>query len=133
MKIRNGFISNSSSSSFVLPDDVDIDKDEVLNFCKEKLTKVFEERIEEVKRLKSKYCSNWKQVITFYEEDIKNLDDTIKISTVKDFEWDLDDFVNPDQCTSETLILYDEQDNLLNLIDEELVKRYNIKHYATHI
>ena len=131
MKIRNGFISNSSSSSFVLPNDVD--KDEVLNFCKEKVTEVFEEHIEEIKRLKSKYCSNWKQLITLYKKDIKNLNKNIDILPYKSIDWDLSEYFDTTKLNPDTLILFDNDDNVLNTIKDDIIEKYKVKNWVCHI
>ena len=48
MKIRNGFVSNSSSSSFIISNKYD--KEEVIKFVKKVLIRTTEKKIEEVNK-----------------------------------------------------------------------------------
>ena len=129
MKIRQGFVSNSSTSSFILP--YDTDKEKVLKFCKERLKKSFEHRIERLKE--TKFISNWEDNIRWLQEDIDNLDKTVKICAIKDYEWDLSEWFNLDDFCGIDLVLYDEDDNILNCITEEIVENFKVLDYKTHI
>ena len=131
MKIRKSFVSNSSSSSFILPEGVDTE--EVLSYCKKEIAECFSQRIDEIKMLKDKYCSNWEDVIGYYQEDIKNLSDTIKICQVKDCWLDISEDIGDGKYTQDSLILYDTEDNILNCIYEKIVEKYGVKYYACHI
>ena len=135
MKIRNSFISNSSSSSFILP--FATDKDVVISFCKEELKKDFENRIEYLKKHKNKCYSNWEEVIERYQEDILNLDKTIQISTIKEYindEWDLSEYYDISNfCIDKDLILYDIDDNILNAITEKINDKFKVLAYCEHM
>ena len=129
MKIRKGFISNSSSSSFILPKDIDIN--EVKEFCKNTLIKETEKVIKKVE--KTHLPSNWEEYSARLREDIKpeNLERNINIKKVKDIEWDLSEWYR--ELNPEDYVLFDEDDNYLNWIDSQLIRKYHIERYVLHM
>lgn len=129
MKIRKGFISNSSSSSFILPKDIDIS--EVKEFCKNTLIKETEKVIKKVE--KTHLPSNWEEYNARLKEDIKpeNLERNINIKKVKDIDWDLSEWYK--ELDPEDYVLYDEDDNYLNWIDSQLIRKYHIERYVLHM
>lgn len=129
MKIRKGFISNSSSSSFILPRDIDIN--EVKEFCKNTLIKETEKVIKKVE--KTHLPSNWEEYNARLKEDIKpeNLERNINIKKVKDIDWDLSEWFS--NLDPEDYVLYDEDDNYLNWIDSQLIRKYHIERYVLHM
>ena len=131
MKIRNCFVSNSSSSSFVLPDN--LNKQEVLEFCKEKITNVLKMNISYIEEMRGCYCSNWKELIAIYNEDIENLDKNIEILPYKSIGWDLSEYFDTTKFNPDTLILFDNDDNLLNTIKDDIIGKYKVIDYACHI
>jgi len=129
MKIRKGFISNSSSSSFILPKGIDIN--EVKEFCKNTLIKETEKVIKKVE--KTHLPSNWEEYSARLREDIKpeNLERNINIKKVKDIEWDLSEWYR--ELNPEDYVLFDEDDNYLNWINEQLIRKYHIERYVLHM
>ena len=129
MKIRKGFISNSSSSSFILPKGIDIN--EVKEFCKNTLIKETEKVIKKVE--KTHLPSNWEEYSARLREDIKpeNLERNINIKKVKDIDWDLSEWYR--ELNPEDYVLFDEDDNYLNWINEQLIRKYHIERYVLHM
>lgn len=129
MKIRKGFISNSSSSSFILPKGIDIN--EVKEFCKNTLIKETEKVIKKVE--KTHLPSNWEEYSARLREDIRpeNLERNINIKKVKDIDWDLSEWYR--ELNPEDYVLFDEDDNYLNWINEQLIRKYHIERYVLHM
>lgn len=129
MKIRNGFISNSSSSSYILSQDIDID--EVKEFCKKEIIIETQKSIEKAE--KTHFPDNWKEYIQMLKNDMlpKNLERNINIEKVKDIEWDLSEWFS--NLDPEDYVLYDEDDNYLNWISKEITSKYNVKQYVLHM
>ena len=129
MKIRSGFVSNSSSSSFILPNDINVE--EVKEFCRKTLIEETEKQIKKVE--KTHLPSNWEEYIDRLKNDIKpeNLERNINIEKVKDIEWDLNEWFS--ELNPNDYVLFDEDDNYLNWINEQLIEKYNIENYVLHM
>ena len=130
MKIRNGFISNSSSSSFVI--DKVHSKNIILKFTKELFIKRSKERIDKILKSKNNYCDNYLDVVQYIKNDITNIDKLIKIEPIKDIKWDLSEYFDLNTLDKNDWLLYDTEDNILNWLDEEIELRFNVKDRILH-
>ena len=130
MKIRNGFISNSSSSSFVI--DKVHSKNIILKFTKELFVKRSKERIDKILKSKNNYCDNYLDVVQYIKNDITNIDKLIKIEPIKDIKWDLSEYFDLNTLDKDDWLLYDTEDNILNWLDEEIELRFNVKDRILH-
>lgn len=134
MKIRNSFVSNSSSSSFIIPNKYSIQ--EIKDFVKDALIKVTKKQIEKVE--KEKFYSNWEEYIERLKEDMKpeTLDYNINVTTVKEYldnEWDLSEWYNMEEIQEDDLILYDVDDNFINWVEEEIRNKFEVTQYCLHM
>ena len=134
MKIRNSFVSNSSSSSFIIPNKYDIQ--EIKDFVKEALIKATKKQIEKIE--KEKFYSNWEEYIERLKEDTKpeTLNYNINVTTVKEYldnEWDLSEWYNMEEIQDDDLILYDVDDNFINWVNEEIRDKFEVTQYCLHM
>lgn len=131
MKIRNGFVSNSSSSSFIISNKYD--KEEVIKFVKKVLIRTTEKKIEEVN--KERIFSNWEEYIENLRQDITDeiLNQEINVDFVKDIDWDLSEWHDMSEINENDLVLYDNSDNYINWITEEILDKFDVKSYCTHM
>lgn len=86
MKIRNSFVANSSSSSFIIPNKYSIQ--EIKDFVKDALIKATKAKIDELqKKGDDNIISNWRENIEYFKEDIQpeNLERNINVTTVKEY------------------------------------------------
>lgn len=136
MKKRMGFVSNSSSSSFIISKEYK--PEEIKAFVRKNLIAKTEKKIKEVeaKGDDNIFC-NWKEYIERLKEDIsdENLDYNINVCTVKEFsdEWDLTEWYDLDGIPEDDLVLYDNDDNVINWISDEIIEKYNVKEYCLHM
>lgn len=136
MKKRMGFVSNSSSSSFIISKEYN--PEEIKAFVRKNLIAKTEKKIKEVeaKGDDNIFC-NWKEYIERLKEDIsdENLDYNINVCTVKEFsdEWDLTEWYDLDGIPEDDLVLYDNDDNVINWISDEIIEKYNVKEYCLHM
>ena len=132
MKVRNGFISNSSSSCFIISKE--FNKDEIINFVKAKYVEEMQKHIEETKINKEKWYTNWQDVIRWDEEKIKQIDEIIEINSIENYlkDWDLDEWFDIDKLDREDYILFDNDNNILNWITEIIVEKFDVKNYCPH-
>lgn len=139
MKYRKGWVSNSSTSSFIIPSTYD--KDEILTFVKATLVN---ETIKKIERIEADIksgkptWSNAKEYIERlrYEMTPAFLDQHIKVATVKAYndEWaDLYEWIEHGGFSEDDWVLYDTDDNVINWIEEEIVARYKVIDYCTHM
>lgn len=137
MKIRNSFVSNSSSSSFIIPNKYSIQ--EIKDFVKDALIKATKAKIDELqKRGDDNIISNWRENIEYFKEDIQpeNLERNINVTTVKEYldnEWDLAEWYNMDEIQDDDLILYDVDDNFINWIEKEIRNKFEVIDYTLHM
>ena len=137
MKIRNSFVSNSSSSSFIIPNKYSIQ--EIKDFVKDALIKATKAKIDELqKRGDDNIISNWRENIEYFKEDIQpeNLERNINVTTVKEYldnEWDLAEWYNMDEIQDDDLILYDVDDNVINWIEKEIRNKFEVIDYTLHM
>ena len=156
MKIRNGFISNSSSSSFIISGKYDAEK--ILKFAKEqsykseiksvvdytlfdryskynKKSRPIEERIKHAKESLDRIACEYNE---------KELDENIKITTVGEMkrsnnsnsDFDIEDwYENTISNFADTdLVLYDLYDNYIPYdAGEKIIKKFNPIDYNTHM
>ena len=156
MKIRNGFISNSSSSSFIISGKYDAEK--ILKFAKEqsykseiksvvdytlfdryskynKKSRPIEERIKHAKESLDRIACEYNE---------KELDENIKITTVGEMkrsnnsnsDLDIEDWYgNTISNFADTdLVLYDLYDNYIPYdAGEKIIKKFNPIDYNTHM
>lgn len=147
MKIRQGFVSNSSSSSFII--DKKYSKEEILNFVKGIMIGLFTERIN---ALSNKFVSvginlSGKEYDEFAERMNKEIDyfkrnyseeNLDKIITVKKLsDWTEDDFDITDYFKKEDIgdnwILFDEDSNYLNWGLEPIIEHFKCDLYYEHM
>ena len=133
MKIRKGFVSNSSTSSFILPNKYD--KTEIVEFVKSKIIEITKNYIEIAKRNKTE---DLKSYINTLKEDIlpEVLDNQINVKTVQEYqkEWDdLQEWYNLENIKDTDLVLYDTEDNFLNRITDNILEKYEVISYCTHM
>lgn len=139
MKLRKGFVSNSSSSSFILSSVYD--KQEIHDFVKKAFIQETEKRIAKMQQDVADgnpIIANWESYINRLKEDMsdKNLEPNINITTVQEYldnEWDLAEWYEMSNIDKNDLILYDVDDNFLNWIDEQIITRFNVKDYCLHM
>ena len=156
MKIRNGFISNSSSSSFIISGKYDAEK--ILKFAKEqsykseiksvvdytlfdvyskynKKSRPIAERIKHAKESLDRIACEYNE---------KELDENIKITTVGEMkrsnnsnsDFDIEDwYENTISNFADTdLVLYDLYDNYIPYdAGEKIIKKFNPIDYNTHM
>ena len=156
MKIRNGFVSNSSSSSFIISGEYDAEK--ILKFAKEqsykseiksvvdytlfdgyskynKKSRPIVERIEHAKKSLDRIACEYNE---------KELDENIKITTVGEMkrsnnsnsDFDIEDWYgNTISNFADTdLVLYDSYDNYIPYdAGEKIIKKFNPIDYNTHM
>lgn len=150
MKIRNGFVSNSSSSSFIIPKGNDTEK--ILEYAKQESEKVFLKRASDnVEYYLTKERHNFgynrriedaKRALNFYEHCINHLNTNIHIATVEnlmdeDFE---EGFYIPDwyddyeKFDKDDIVLYDTYDNLISEeAGRKIIKKFKAKDYNLHM
>jgi hypothetical protein len=136
MKKRTGFVSNSSSSSFIISKEYN--PEEIKAFVRKNLIAKTEKKIKEVEsKGDDNVYSNWKEYIEMLKEDIsdENLDYNINVCTVKEFsdEWDLTEWYDLTEIPEDDLVLYDNDDNVINWISDEIIEKYNVKEYCLHM
>lgn len=137
MKTRIGFVSNSSSSSFIIPNKYT--KEEIHDFVKAELFRATKRKIEEIKsRGDDNFVSNWEEWIQSLYDDLKdeNLEPNINITTVKEYlenEWDLSEWYNMEEIQDDDLILYDVDDNYINWISDEIRDKFEVIDYCLHM
>ena len=136
MKIRSSFVSNSSSSSFII--NKKFIKEEIKQFVKAQLIKKTLERISEVEKEKETYCDNWEEYIEFLKKDIsdENIDYNINITTVQEYldnGWDLSEWYDLDKLDLSDWILHDIDDNFINWCSDEIISNFNVDAYCLHM
>lgn len=156
MKVRKGFVSNSSSSSFIISGEYDAEK--VLKFAKEQTYKA------EIKAMVdyalfdnySRYSKKSRPIVKRIEHakesldriaceyNEKELDENIKITTVGEIkrsnnqnsDFDIEDwYENTISNFADTdLVLYDSYDNYIPYdAGEKIIKKFNPIDYNTHM
>jgi len=136
MKIRSSFVSNSSSSSFII--NKKFIKEEIKQFVKAQLIKKTLERISEVEKEKESYCDNWEEYIEFLKKDIsdENIDYNINITTIQEYldnGWDLSEWYDLDKLDLSDWILHDIDDNFINWCSDEIISNFNVDAYCLHM
>lgn len=150
MKIRNGFVSNSSSSSFIIPKGNDTGN--ILEYAKKESEKVFLKRAsDDVRYYLTKEHHNFgynrriedaKRTLNFNEHRIDSLDADIRITTVaklmdEDFEEGFyipDWYDNYEKFDKDDIVLYDIYDNVIpEEAGQKIVKKFKTKDYNLHM
>ena len=146
MKIRNGFVSNSSTSSFIIS--YERSKEDIMKKVNEFLDNVI---IKEEKEITEYYTKNRKKYNLDTEEKLqefikKQVDyykdkynkenrekyiSLCKVSELTDF--DIRDYFNPKYYCDVDWVLYDHDDNYINWIEEEINEEFNCQAYNTHM
>ncbi len=137
-KFRQGFVSNSSSSSFIL-NDTFYTKEEVKkylykvlkNYAKKQI-KYYEERLKQEpdKQWITNYLNNYKAML-----DDEYLDKHIKIETIKDLYQDLEYWYSPRALSErEDLVIMDDIDNFIpEEVAKKIIKKYFVYDYCLHM
>ena len=147
MKIRKGFVSNSSSSSFII--DEKYSRAEILNFVTGLMLGLFTER------LNSLYSKRATLSLTFSGKEFKEMDERLekeiayfksnyseevldKVLTVKKLsEWTEDDFDITDYFKKSDIgnnwILFDEESNYLNWGLDVIIDHFGCKNFYEHM
>ena len=149
MKVRKGFVSNSSSSSFIISDRYN--EQEILDWVKAELknmrkNKIYEAEIDYADYLKQQKCSKEEidlkvhREIRYFTEKFsdENIDEQVCIHTVKDFnDFDLTDYfgtyLKKNKRAENYYVLYDNDDNFLNYIGESIAEHFNCAEYSLHM
>jgi len=146
MKLRNGFVSNSSSSSFIIDDK--FSKEEILSFVKGLLIGRGSERLWNLSQKKPSLClpsreyeekaKVWKEEYNRIQSDYtkETLDKVVAVKKLS--EWDEDDFdlteyYNLDKINPSSWVLYDTDSNYLNWSTDEIIEYFNCKNYCEHM
>ena len=156
MKIRQGFISNSSSSSFIISDNLvynnvynaydELDAEDILNAVKYEIRKYRDNKIKYAKRYLKHYkdeptaddINNYRKgIIARYSNE--NIDEEIQVlplDKVEDVIHDLDYWYSKRVLQLGEYIIFDKSDNFIpEKIARKIVKCFGIPYdeYQTHM
>lgn len=132
MKIRTGFVSNSSSSSFI------IDRG-----CEDAIP-IYNKNQGYFEEWTSTDIINWVKSIVKRESKRNNrgmtndfIEENIKIGTIKELREELDlEYWYPNRCLSNNtdFVIYDTCDNLISdAVAKKIVNKFGIYNYVTHM
>lgn len=160
MKIRQGFVSNSSSSSFIISDNLvynkvdntydELDAEDILDAVKYEIRKYRDNKIKYAKRYLKRYSSCFKNDPTasdigVYRKGIqswysdKNIDEEIQVlplDKAQDIIRDLDYWYSKRVLQHGKYIIFDKSDNFIpEKIARKIVKTFGIPYdeYQTHM
>ena len=131
MKIRKGYVSNSSSSCFIISNKYK--SDDIRKFCKDLFIKRTKNNIEELKKSNHSYISNKEEYVKMLENDITNIDKNIEIYKVSECPFDLSEWFDMSELKFDDLVLTDCEDNILNWLGNKIIKQYNVELYCLHM
>lgn len=156
MKIRNGFVSNSSSSSFIISDNLvynnvynaydELDAEDILEAVKTEIRKYRDNKIKYAKRYLKHYkdeptagdISDYrKNVMTKYSDE--NIDEEIQVlplDKAQDVIRDLDYWYSKRVLRYGKYIIFDKSDNFIpDKIAQKIIKCFDIPYdeYQTHM
>lgn len=156
MKIRSGFVSNSSSSSFIISDNVvynevynvydEVDAEDILNAVKYEIRKYRDNKIKYAKRYLKHYkdeptegeISDYRKGVQVRYSD-KNIDEEIQVlplDKAQDIVNDLDYWYSKRVLQRGKYIIFDKSDNFIpEKIAQKIVKTFGIPYdeYQTHM
>lgn len=160
MKIRQGFVSNSSSSSFIISDNLvynkvdntydELDAEDILDAVKYEIRKYRDNKIKYAKRYLKRYSSCFKNGptasdISVYRKGIqswysdKNIDEEIQVlplDKAQDVIHDLDYWYSKRVLQHGKYVIFDKSDNFIpEKIARKIVKTFGIPYdeYQTHM
>ena len=146
MKIRQGFISNSSSSSFIIGNETD--KEKILKDVKAMMKRYKNRRVKEIKKHFEENPYNWtpekleeelQRSIVMVEGRYSDewLDAYVHVDTIKDCSEKVDlDYWHAGCYLAypNELVIYDDMDNYIpEKVAEKIVKKYYVKSACTHM
>ena len=156
MKIRSSFVSNSSSSSFIISDNLvynnvyntydELDAEDILNAVKYEIRKYRDNKTKYAKRYLKHYkdeptegdISDYRKgIMTRYSD--KNIDEEIQVlplDKAQDVICDLDDWYSKRVLQHGKYIIFDKSDNFIpEKIAQKIVKCFGIPYdeYQTHM
>ena len=160
MKLRTGFVSNSSSSSFIISNNLvynnvyntydELDAEDILNAVKYEIRKYRDNKIKYAKRYLKHYLKHYKDeptegdindyrkgIMTRYSD--KNIDEEIQVLTLdkaQDVIRDLDYWYSKRVLQHGKYIILDKSDNFIpEKIAQKIIKCFGIPYdeYQTHM
>lgn len=135
MKIRNGFVSNSSSSSFIISGNENAE--EVLSYVETLYKTRTEEQIKQYKEYEGSI--DYSNLVSYLEKTLSKdfVDKNILVETVEQYQkhWaDLEEYFSEEECFNPAnLVLYDLEDNMLNWLDEEIENKFCVIDRCLHM